>query len=81
MLPKNQEKMLALVSASAAVNHPYEIIDVRGRKILITRASLKLAIHNTWERLYDPETAELAKELGIELRKIKGVVDCVKPLV
>ena len=35
---------------------------------------MKSAVNLTWERVSDPETAELARELGIVPRKIRGIL-------
>ncbi|MCE8429819.1 MAG: hypothetical protein J5U19_15710, partial [Candidatus Methanoperedens sp.] len=60
--------------ASEKSAFPYEIIEYHGKKLLIPQGKLKSAVNLTWEHIRDPETAELAKELGIVPRKIRGVV-------
>ncbi|MCE8429331.1 MAG: hypothetical protein J5U19_13185 [Candidatus Methanoperedens sp.] len=74
MLPENEKKLHALAKASEKSAFPYEIIEYHGQKLLIPKSKLKSAVNLTWERVNDPETAELAKELGIVPRKIRGIV-------
>jgi hypothetical protein len=74
MLPENEKKLHELAKASEKSAFPYEIIEYHGKKLLIPRGKLKSAINLTWERVSGPETAELARELGIEPRKIRGIV-------
>ncbi|MCE8426739.1 MAG: hypothetical protein J5U17_13285 [Candidatus Methanoperedens sp.] len=74
MLPENEKKLHALGKASDKSAFPYEIIEYHGKKLLIPQGKLKSAVNLTWEHIRDPETAELAKELGIVPRKIRGVV-------
>jgi hypothetical protein len=74
MLPENEKKLHALTKASEKSTFPYEIIEYHGKKLLIPQGKLKLAVNLTWERVSDPETADLARELGIVPRKIRGVV-------
>ncbi|CAG0984185.1 hypothetical protein METP3_02258 [Methanosarcinales archaeon] len=74
MLPENEKRLHALAKASEKSAFPYEIIEYQGKKLLIPQGKLKSAVNLTWERVSDPETAELARELGIVPRKIRGVV-------
>ncbi len=74
MLPKNEKRLHALAKASEAVAYPYEIIEYHGKKLLISQGNLKSAVNLTWELVRDLETAELARELGIVPRKIRGVI-------
>ena len=74
MLPDNEKTLYAMAKASEAVAYPYDIIEFHGKKLLISKSKLKSAVNLTWERIHDPETAELARELGIVPRKIRGVV-------
>lgn len=74
MHPENEERLDALVKASEALAFPYVIVEYQGKKLLISKSKLKSAVSLTWERVHDPETAILAKELGIEPRKIRGAV-------
>ena len=74
MLPDNEKTLYAMAKASEASAFPYEIIEYHGKKLLISKGKLKSAVNLTWERVSDPETAELARELGIVPRKIRGVV-------
>ena len=74
MLPENEKKLHALAKVSEKSAFPYEIIEYHGKKLLIAQSKLKLAVNLTWERVSDPETAELARELGIVPRNIRGVI-------
>lgn len=74
MLPESEKRLYAMAKASEAVAYPYDIIEYHGKKLLISQGKLKSAVNLTWERVGDPETAELARELGIVPRKIRGVV-------
>jgi hypothetical protein len=74
MLPENEKKLHALAKASETSAFPYEIIEYHEKKLLIPRGKLKSAVNLTWERVSDPETAELAREQGIVPRKIRGIV-------
>jgi len=74
MLPDNEKTLYAMAKASEASTFSYEIIEYHGKKLLISQGKLKSAVNLTWERVGDPETAELARELGIVPRKIRGVV-------
>jgi|GEM_PF-1511765 len=74
MLSENGKKLHALAKASEKSAFPYEIIEYHGKKLLIPRGKLKSAVNLTWEHVSDPDTAELARELGIVPRKIRGVV-------
>jgi hypothetical protein len=74
MLPENEKRLHALAKASEASAFPYVIIEYHGNKLLIPQGKLKSAVNLTWERVRDPETAELARELGIVPRIIRGVV-------
>lgn len=74
MLPENEKKLHALAKASEKSVFPYEIIEYHGKKLLIPQGKLKSAVNLTWERVSDPETAELARELGIVPRNIRGIV-------
>lgn len=49
----------------------YEIITCQGVEILITRDKLYHAIETTAEFTHDPRVEELAKRLGIKLRRFK----------
>ncbi len=71
MLPENEKRLQTLAKASEAGAYPYEVIEYHGKKLLISRANLKSAINLTWEHIRDPETAELARELGIVPRKMR----------
>ena len=73
MLPENERRLNALAEASTFVAFPYEIIEYRGKKLLISKTHLKTAVALTWERVHDPETAELARELGVVPRSLRGV--------
>ncbi len=73
-MPENEKKLHALAKASETSASSYEIIEYHGNKLLIPRSKLKSAVNLTWERVSDPETAELARELGIVPRKIRGIV-------
>ena len=74
MFPESEKRLYAIARASEAVAYPYDIIEFHGKKLLISKSKLKSAISLTWERVHDPETAELARELGIVPRKIRGVI-------
>jgi len=74
MLPENEKRLHELARRSEATENPYEIIGYRGKKLLISKSKLKSAINLTWERVLDPETAELARELGIVPRNLRGLV-------
>lgn len=74
MLFDNERKLHALVEASKGTNHLYDIIEYRGKKLLISRGKLESAIHITWERVHDQETAVLAEELGLTPRKLRGII-------
>jgi len=71
MLPENEKRLHVLAEVSKGLNSPYEIIEYRGKKLLISRGKLGSAVHITWERVHDQETAELAEELGFTLRKLR----------
>ncbi|MDP2753357.1 MAG: hypothetical protein Q8P40_03080 [Nitrospirota bacterium] len=49
----------------------YEIITFRGVEILIIKDRLYGAIETTAEFTHDPRVEELAKKLGIKLRKFR----------
>jgi hypothetical protein len=74
MLPENEKRLNLLAKTSEALAFPYVLIEYQGKKLLISRSKLKSAVNLTWERVHDPETAVLAKELKIEPRKMRGVV-------
>jgi hypothetical protein len=74
MLPENEKRLHALAKSSEKSAFPYEIIEYHGKKLLIPQGKLKSAVNLTWEHIRDPETAGLARELGIVPRKIRGVV-------
>lgn len=70
MLPENEKRLRVLVNASEGTAFPYTLIEYQGKELLISKSKLKSAVSLTWERVHDPETAILAKELGIEPRRI-----------
>ena len=72
MLPENEKRLHALAEASKGTNNSYEIIEYRGKKLLLSKGKLESAIYITWERIHDPETADLAKESGLIPRKLHG---------
>ncbi len=74
MLPENEKRLNLLAKTSEALAFPYVLIEYQGKKLLISKSKLKSAVSLTWERVHDPETAILAKELGMELREIRGIV-------
>jgi hypothetical protein len=74
MLPENEKRLNLLAKTSEALAFPYVLIEYQGKKLLISRSKLKSAVNLTWERVHDPDTAILAKELGMEPRKIQGIV-------
>ena len=74
MLPENEMRLNLLAKTSEALAFPYVLIEYQGKKLLISKSKLKSAVSLTWERVHDPETAILAKELGMEPRKIRGAV-------
>ena len=74
MLPENENRLNLLAKTSEALAFPYVLIEYQGKKLLISKSKLKSAVSLTWERVHDPETAILAKELGMEPRKIRGAV-------
>jgi len=74
MLPASEERLNRLVKASEAVGNPYVVVEYQGKRLLMLKSELKFLVHRTWGRVNDPETAELAKELGLKLRKIRGIV-------
>lgn len=74
MLPENEKKLRRLAEASEALAFPYAIVEYQGKMLLISKGKLKSAVNLTWERIHDPETAILAKELGIEPRKMRVTV-------
>lgn len=74
MLPENEKRLRRLVEVSEALSCPYAIIEYQGRMLLISKSTLSSAVNLTWERVHDPETAGLARDMGIELRKIRGIV-------
>ncbi len=74
MLPENEMRLNLLAKTSEALAFPYVLIEYQGKKLLISKSKLKSAVSLTWERVHDPETAILAKELGMEPRKIRGIV-------
>jgi hypothetical protein len=74
MLPENEKRLKRLAEASEALAFPYAIVEYQGKMLLISKSKLKSAVSLTWERVHDPETAILAKDLGIKLREMRGVV-------
>lgn len=74
MLPENEKRLNLLAKTSEALAFPYVLIEYQGKKLMISKSKLKSAVSLTWERVHDPETAMLAKELGMEPRKIRGIV-------
>lgn len=71
MLPENEKRLHALAEASKGTNHLYEIIEYRGKKLLLSKGKLESAVHITWERIHDQETADLAREMGLTPRKLR----------
>jgi len=74
MLPESEKILYAMAKASETSAFPYEIIEYHGKKLLISQGKLISAVNLTWERVHDPETAELARKLGIVPRKIRRVI-------
>lgn len=74
MLPENERRLKRLAEVSEVLSCPYVIIEYQGRTLLVSKSTVSSAVNLTWERVHDPETAALARDMGIRLRKIRGIV-------
>lgn len=67
----NDDIITKIAEVSKGMTIEYEVIKFNGIPLLITKSKLKPLIALTWERTHDPALEELAKKLGVELRKFR----------